>query len=139
MDSLTDEDSTTTSVNVTPLIDVSLVLVLVFLVTTPLSIIQGITVKRDTLNKYGLSTPQDNVMIHLETKAVYIADAKGTEKQVAFDDFGTVLQLMIQKSKSKNVYLQADRDVPHGATVWVLDTAKQNGAADIALLESKAK
>ena len=132
-----DNDNSTSTVNVTPLIDVALVLVLVFLVTTPLSIVQSITVKRNQLTKYGLSTPQENVMVHLEPRAVYIVDAAGARKSIPFDEFASVLRLVIERSKSKQVFLQATRDVPHGATVWVLDLAKQNGASDISLLASK--
>ena len=52
-----DDETGTNQINMTPLVDVSLTLVLVFMVTMPLSMIHGITVKSDTLKKFGLSTP----------------------------------------------------------------------------------
>jgi biopolymer transport protein ExbD len=139
MDTLAEEDNSTSNVNVTPLIDVALVLVLVFLVTSPLSIVHGITVKRNALGKYGLSTPQESVMIHLEPRAVYISDANGNRKQIPYDEFEMVLDGVIAKSKTKNVYLKATRETPHGATVWALDLAKQHGAADISMMASERK
>ena len=122
-------------INITPLVDVCLVLVLIFMITMPLSVLHGIDVKRQALQKYGLTTPQESVFVHLTADGVTIQDVKGKEQPVASQDFGMVLTHVIERSKSKQVFLRADRDVAHGQTVWVLDLAKQNGAGDISLME----
>jgi biopolymer transport protein TolR len=132
-----EESSGTEDVNVTPLIDVALVLVLVFLVTSPLSVMHGITIKKDALSKYGLTTQSDNVMVVMDAKGVYIKNAEGSNVKIADQEFGSVLRAMIAGSKSKSVYLEAARNVSHGQTVWVLDLAKQNGAADVSLMEAR--
>jgi biopolymer transport protein ExbD len=121
-------------INITPLVDVSLVLVLIFMVTMPLSMIHGIDVKRQTLQRYGLATPQENIVVHLTDRAILIKDENGREQAVPYDQVGAVLSQMIRLSPAKQVFLKCDRDVPHGQTVWILDIAKQNGAADISLL-----
>jgi biopolymer transport protein ExbD len=122
-------------INITPLVDVSLVLVLIFMVTMPLAMIHGIDVKRQILKRYGLSTPQESVTVRLTARGIFVKDEKGRDQSVPYDEFGMVLGQMIGVSSSRRVLLQADRDVPHGQTVWVLDLAKQNGAGDVSLLE----
>lgn len=133
---LSDEKSTN-RINMTPLVDVCLTLVLVFMVTMPLSVIHGIQVKRKALNQYGLTTPQENVVVHLTGDGVFIEDEKGKEQRIPYRDFGNIFRQMIRISTTGNLLLKVDRDVPHGQTVWALDIAKQNGADDISLFESE--
>ena len=124
-------------INVTPLVDVALTLVLVFLVTMPLSVIHGINARKLAVEKFGLAAMQETIQVHLTTHGIYILDKAGKEKAVPYNEFGTVLSQMIQVSTLKHLLLQADRNVPHGQTVWVMDLGKQNGANEVSLLESK--
>ncbi len=130
-----EDDQAINGINITPLVDVSLVLLLIFMVTTPMSLIHGITVRRQTLEKFGLSTPQENIQIHLTENGIMIKDASGKQHPIPYDQFGVVLSQMIQISPLKNVYIQINDGVPHGQTVWALDIAKQNGANDLSIVE----
>lgn len=132
-----EEEGSVNKINVTPLVDVCLVLVLIFMVTMPFSIIYGITVKGQILKNYGLSTPQEHVNVLLASRGVFIQDEKGKDQPIPYEDFGNVLRQVIQIAETKDVILRVERDVPHGQTVWVLDLAKQNGALDISLLGGK--
>ena len=131
-----EDDAAINSINITPLVDVSLVLLLIFMVAMPLSLIHAINVKNQILQQYGLSTPQENITVHLSDRGVYVKDERGKLQPVPYKQFGMILSQMIQISPTKNILLQVDRDVPHGQTVWVLDIGKQNGAKDISLFES---
>ena len=122
-------------INITPLVDVALTLVLIFMVVMPSSIIQGITVRGQLLKQYGLSQPQENVRVHLTPTGIYVKDEKGAEKKIVYDHFGIVLSEMIQLSPTKRLLLHCEPEVPHGQAVWVLDLAKQNGATDLSLVE----
>jgi biopolymer transport protein TolR len=130
-----EEDRALNSINITPLVDVSLVLLLIFMVTTPMSLINGITVKSQSLEKYGLSTPQENIVVTLTDHGIFVKDNKGEKQSVPYKEFGVVLSEMIQISSGKRVLLHVDSGVPHGQTVWVLDIAKQNGASDLSFFE----
>ncbi len=136
MENIEDDDIST--INIAPLVDVCLVLLLVFMVTMPLSALYGVTVKTDDLAKHGLTTPQEHVMVHLHSKGIFIEDEKRHEQPVAYEEFGTIMRQMIQLSSTRTVMLQIDPEVPHGQTVWALDLAKQNGASDISILEGGA-
>lgn len=122
-------------INITPLVDVCLVLVLIFMVTMPLSLLRGIDVKRQSMSKYGLSTPVENVNARLTTNSLFIKDAKGVERNVPLDAAADVLSGVMQTSTGKQLFLRVEVDVSHGQTVWVMDVAKQGGATDISLME----
>ena len=124
-------------INITPLVDVSLTLVLIFMVVLPTAVIHGINVRSQLLKHYGLSTPQENVRVHLTSKGIFVKDENSKDTLVPYDDFGSVLAQMIQLSPTRRLMLSCDREVPHGQAVWVLDIAKQNGSTDLTLVEGK--
>lgn len=130
-----EEDSDSIAgINITPLVDVALTLVLVFMVTMPLSMIHGITVRRQMVEKYGLSTPQENIQIRLSQQGIFVKDKKGKSRHVSNQDLSFVLTQMIIDSPKKRVMLECEKTVPHGQTVWVMDLAKQSGALDISFI-----
>ena len=122
-------------INITPLVDVCLVLVLIFMITMPFSILRGIDVRRETLKKYGLTTPTENVTAHLTLASLRIEDAQGVEKLIPDADVETVLAGVLNASKGHRFFLRVDYEVTHGRTVWIMDLAKRGGAADISLME----
>lgn len=135
MENLDELEGRETGINVTPLVDVCLVLVLFFMVTMPLSAIYGVRVRQETLAKYGLTTAQENIIVHLTTDGVYVVDSQNKEKLIRTFDFGPVMAGMLKISTAKQVILHVDSQVPHGTTVWALDLAKQNGAEGVSFLE----
>ncbi len=128
------EDESVSGINITPLVDVALTLVLVFMVTMPLSMIHAITVRRQVVEKYGLSTPQENVQVKLTGQGAFVKDKKGKSRHVSNQDLSFVLTQMIQDSSKKRVLLECERSVSHGQTVWLMDLAKQSGALDISFI-----
>src|SRR5438105_5872738 len=100
-DAAESEDAEISGINITPLVDVALTLVLVFMVTLPLSAIHGINVRRQILERYGLSTPQENIVVHLAANGLFVSDKKGKEKKIPTEQFGSVLSQMIQDSSGK--------------------------------------
>jgi len=129
------DEKAANSINITPLVDVCLCLVLFFMVTAPFSNIYGINVRNLTLKKYGLTTPQESVSVRLTDNGIYIQNEKGEDVRIAYKEFGVVLRQMLQISPTKNFLIRVDRNVPHGQTVWALDLAKQNGALEVSILE----
>ena len=137
MDELDDLEKTGAKINVTPLVDVCLVLVLFFMVTMPLSVIYGVRVRQESLQKYGLTTPQENITVHLTADSLYISDGKNNEKKVPSVDYGMVMGEMLQLSTAKQVMFRVEPMVAHGITVWALDTAKQRGAESVSFIEGE--
>jgi biopolymer transport protein TolR len=123
-----------TDPNMTPLIDVSLVLVVILMVATPLAFQSSIGI--NTAAKSG-------------QKAIEAARTERIELFVHAD--GTVgvnrlivpraalhatLQPLLEESGTRMVVVKCDDDVPHGDFVGVLDEAKSLGAQGIAVVGS---
>lgn len=131
-----DEDVAITDINVTPLVDISLVLVIIFMVTAPMVIQSGIVVTSSKVTaSHGKSTRSESVQVRLTEKSIYIDNDK-----IAEDKFVQIIKAKIAQNKKKLVVITSDRDVKHGKLVWVLDTAKMAGAKTISLMkEEKTK
>jgi biopolymer transport protein ExbD len=116
----------------TPLIDVSLVLVVILMVATPMAFQSGIQIRNAAQS--GRSAEQ-----HVRTERIEITIVSPdsvTVNRVAISRSaltGTLRPLLAQ-SATKNVVVRCGESVPHGAFVAVLDEAKSCGAAQIAVL-----
>src|SRR5688572_337980 len=93
---LLEEDDAINAINIAPLVDICLVLLLVFMVTMPLSGLYGITVKENALTKYGITTPQEHVVIHLTNRGVFVEDDKRQEQLVPYTEVGVVVRQLLQ-------------------------------------------
>ncbi len=131
-----DEDVAITDINVTPLVDISLVLVIIFMATAPMVIQSGIVVNSSKVTaSHGKSTRSEAVQVRLTGKSIYIDNDK-----IAEDKFEPIIKAKIAQNKKKLVIITSDRDVKHGKLVWVLDMAKMAGAKTISLMkEEKTK
>lgn len=108
-------------INVVPLVDVVLVLLIIFMVTAPL-LYRGLDLKlpRSTVNNIN---PEEGKVISV-----------GKDRQIFLDSRAvTPRQLEAQLSQFKRqkhdlvLYLRADKDVPYGVVVQVLDIVKKLG------------
>ena len=123
--------------NLIPLIDVSLILVIIFMVLTPVLVHYQLAVK--------LPTSTEGAPAPAETTITIVIDRKG---RVTVDDRSVLLarlehelSLMLAKSSSKTVLVQADRAVEIEKVVAVLDVAKRLkvGKLGIGVLQAEAR
>jgi len=125
-----------TDINVTPLVDVSLVLVIIFMAIAPFGLQAGIKVLQSKAGeKVGKTSASHNVNLKL-TKAGKLT-VNGRE--VDFITWPAVLQDAITKSESKMVTITADNDNRVGQVVNLLDTSKRAGAKKLAIMRSARK
>lgn len=120
-----------TEINVTPLVDVALVLVIIFMAVSPFMVQAGLKV---TESKSGAATGkhslEENVQITLTAEnKIFLNGA-----EVALAELGSPLKQALAKSKDGLVTVQADKSNRVGQVVEVLDLAKQMGAKKVAIL-----
>ena len=119
-------------INVTPLTDVALVLVIVFMVTTPLILQGGIHVKLPAATTAD-TTPQRNITISLTTdNKIYVND-----KLTDLNSLQPYLEDKLKTEKEKLIIINADRAVMHGDVVRIMDIAKKAGATKLAIAAEK--
>ncbi len=120
----------TSEINVTPLVDVVLVLLIIFMVVTPL-LEKDIGVRVPTMEQVETPSdvPPDQLVVHLTASG----DLEIDSEKVAGDAYVTALGARLQKRADKTVFFLADDRAPYPAMVHMLDGAKQAGAITLGM------
>jgi biopolymer transport protein ExbD len=120
-------DDIVAEINITPLTDIFLVLLIIFMVTTSVISSQGKNVDLPS-SAIASSTPS-GVNVTLSTDEQIAVDGKVVRQE----DLKAALQAALANAKDKIVILRGDREVVLGKAVNVLDVAQEAGAKGIAL------
>lgn len=120
-----------TDINVTPLVDVSLVLVIIFMAIAPFAMQSGIKVLESKAKAaVGKVSASENVSLRLSKDGVVTLNGK----EVARDALPAAMGEALAASKDRMVTLSADDENFVGDVVSLLDAAKQAGAQKIAIM-----
>ena len=121
-------------INVIPLVDVMLVLLVIFMATAPLTV-GGLAVKLPVSSVKDKSMNTLPLVISISKDGKYFVE----KDEIAKDKLLTHLRSIFSYRESKNVYIKADNRVQHGTVVHALSAAKQAGAIGIKILTKVAK
>ncbi len=129
--------SSLADINITPLVDVVLVLLVIFMITAPV-LQSGIEVNIPKTRTVKEITEQRLVVTIDRDQNVFLGD-----KPVNVHDLGQRLRDASGDSSKKVIYLRADVRVPFGAFASVMDAVKQAGITNISVVtrpvDDKAK
>jgi biopolymer transport protein TolR len=114
-------------INITPLVDVVLVLLLIFMLTAPV-LQSGIVVAVPQTRTVAQLTEEHMVVTIDKDQNVYLQD-----KQVNIHDLSGILANNPKENK-RVVYVRADQKVPFGAFASVMDAVKQAGITNISIV-----
>ncbi len=118
-----EQDSVMGDINVTPLVDVMLVLLIIFMVATPM-LHQGIQVALPSADARNLPLKvQDPLVLSINRKGeIYLRDA-----QVPLTELADRLKEELAGRADDTVFLKGDREVPYGRVIEVLDRLHRSG------------
>lgn len=119
-------------INMTPLIDVSLVLVVMLLLLTPLAFESSIAVRKAASSAKKSVKPEKEERVELRVVSEDSVIVNRT--LVARSELSEVLGPILEDKMQRRVVIDCADHVSHGAFVNVLDQAKLSGAAEIAVL-----
>ena len=123
-----DEEETISAINVTPLVDVTLVLLIIFMVTTPMIMKPSINVNLPKAGSSDQTAPAEfNVTI---TKDGQIF-ANG--EKVSESDLRTKSTDILSKKPDIQAMISADKETPHGVVITVIDIIKSAGVKKFAI------
>ncbi|MDD6180819.1 MAG: ExbD/TolR family protein [Desulfovibrionaceae bacterium] len=109
-------------INVTPFVDVMLVLLIIFMVTTPM-MTEGLDVDLpQTKQVESLPTEADHLVLTLRQDGVIYLD----EYKVELEELEDYLTRLVRE-KNKGLFLQADTNVPYGMVVDIMGRIKAAG------------
>ena len=117
-------------INVTPLVDVMLVLLVIFMITAPM-LHQGIEVALPKADAKTLPLRvEDPLIVSINRDGiVYLGETPIHPTQLA-----ERLTPVLQARQDKSVFLKGDRDVPYGSVIEVLDALRAGGIQDIGMI-----
>ncbi|MCK4536138.1 MAG: protein TolR [Desulfuromonadales bacterium] len=118
-------------INVTPFVDVMLVLLIIFMVTAPM-LEKGVDVALPEVeNAPNLAAAKQPLIVTVTRKGDLMVGknpVESTEKLIP------VLQQILASREDKTVYLEADRKVPYGRVVQVMAAMKKAGVAKLGMV-----
>jgi TonB system transport protein ExbD (group 1) len=120
-------------INVTPFIDVMLVLLIIFMIAAPLATVD-LTVDLPTANAERTERPEKPLILTLKTDLGVTLD----NDAVARNALGAALDQATGGDKEKRVFLRADKSVSYGALMALMNELRSAGYLHIALVGLEA-
>jgi biopolymer transport protein ExbD len=115
-------------INVTPMVDVVLVLLVIMMVSATYIVAQSLKVELPKTATSDEATPQiAKVTLTKERKTLF------DEQEVTESELVAKLRAAHGQNSDTSLVLSADQDVPHGSVVHVIDLAKVEGIAKFAI------
>lgn len=109
-------------INVTPLVDVMLVLLIIFMVTAPM-MMQGVEVNLPkTTTKYMKNKEEPLIMTITKEKEIFLEN-----NRMELQGLETKIAKIFENRRDKEVLLKADKDVPYGYVMQVISRVKGAG------------
>lgn len=116
-------------INVTPLVDVMLVLLIIFMVTAPM-MQQGLDVELPQTSNSGVPTTDEPFVIVVKRDGVI----KAGDATLQIINLKSKLEAIFATRKNKQVYIQADAKVDYGAVAEVMGEIRAAGIYSIGLI-----
>ncbi len=121
--------SAISNINVTPLVDVMLVLLVIFMVTAPI-LQQGVNINLPKVKAAALTGEEQQLVVAVHRSGqVYLNDALTT-----LPELGPKLQAILKLRPDRQVFLRADQNVRYGEVMRVIATVKGAGVERLGMV-----
>ncbi len=116
-------------INVTPLVDVMLVLLIIFMVTAPM-LTQGVDVNLPQANAKAMRADEERLVITVDANSrIFIG-----RQPVEFNRMSRTLKAVVAQRTDRQVFFRADRAVPYGFVVKVIAEARNAGIEKLGMV-----
>lgn len=120
-------------INVTPLVDVMLVLLIIFMVTAPLMMSKlPITLPKANLDEMG--KPRDPLIVSVDLQSHYYLDTGQHSEEIPFDQLPNRLRAIAQSQGDNLVYVRADKGVEYGRVLDLIGMVGASGFYRVSLM-----
>ena len=121
-------------INVTPLVDVMLVLLIIVMLVAPM-LQKGVDVTLpEAANTADKPDTADQTVVHVDARSQYWVNGI---KQATMDDVVTRLQEILESVQDRTVYLKCDRNAPYSAIMNMMDALRKAGIETVGLITEK--
>jgi biopolymer transport protein ExbD len=133
MDTGGSKGSVKSDINVTPLVDVMLVLLIIMMLIAPM-LQQGVAVQMpEAANTGEKPDTQDQTVVAIDSRGAYYVNAL----PVTPDNLVSQVQRVLEDKKEKIVYLKGDKDAKYSAIMDAMDAFRKAQIENIALITEK--
>ena len=124
-----ESDRLISDINVTPFVDVMLVLLVIFMVTAPM-MMQGVDVALPETTSQPLAAKKENLVITINNQnQIFI-----NNHQITIDFLQDKLKKILEGRDNREVYLRADREISYGYVVRVMAEIKAAGVDKLGMV-----
>ena len=116
-------------INVTPFVDVMLVLLIIFMVTAPM-MVQGVNLELPEASSEALNSEDEQLVVSIDNN-----------NRIFINDYGVTLDFLKEKLENilasrteRQVFLRADKGIPYGVVVSVMSEIKNAGVEKLAIV-----
>ena len=121
-------------INVTPFVDVMLVLLIIFMVTAPM-MQQGIDVDLPDTTTQPIRVKNDPLILSVKSDGSYYLG----RKEVAVAELVPKLEAVFDARGSKAIFLRADEKAPYGVVVKAMAAARQAGSDQLGIVTEQER
>ena len=116
-------------INVTPLVDVMLVLLIVFMVTAPM-LQMGIDVNLPRVKAKSVDVAEEKLVLTINAaREIFL-----NKSRMTLPDLGSELERVFASRIEREVYMRADRNVPYGFVVEVMAAVRKAGVDKLGMI-----
>ncbi len=124
---------TLTEINVTPLVDVMLVLLIIFMVTAPL-IQQGVEVNLPEARAQAVKAEEQKLVLSVKADRSIYLGTDDKPARVALEELEDKLRANTRVARDRELYLMADRSLPYGYVVEVMAAVQRAGVTNLGMI-----
>jgi biopolymer transport protein TolR len=124
---------TLTEINVTPLVDVMLVLLIIFMVTAPL-IQQGVEVSLPQVKAQPVKAEEQKLVLSVKADRSLWLGTDDKPARLTLPELEEKLRANVRVAKDRELYLMADRSLPYGFVVEVMAAVQKAGVTNLGMI-----
>jgi biopolymer transport protein TolR len=123
-------DELNAEINVTPFVDVMLVLLIIFMITAPMMNNTGVELQLPQVAAKNIDDPEGKLVLSIkQTSEIFLG---GT--QLTWQDLETKLKANERVKKEAALYIEADTNLPYGVVITAMAVAKNAGVEKVMML-----
>ena len=116
-------------INVTPFVDVMLVLLIIFMVTAPM-MMQGVEVNLPKTTTRHIKTREEPLILTVNKKREVFLE----NRHIKLDNLEAKVRKIFENRREKEILLRADKDVPYGFVIKVVARVKRAGIDKLGMI-----